>query len=97
MKSFALALIRFYQACFSPLLPFSCRYYPSCSAYTYDAVEQWGLRRGFRLALGRLLRCRPLGGVGYDPIPLRSQDLGAALGTPAPENRCRFRAPGLSL
>jgi putative membrane protein insertion efficiency factor len=84
VKSFVLALIRFYQACLSPLLPFSCRYYPSCSAYAYDAVEKWGLRRGLRMALERLLRCRPLGGGGYDPVPLRSQDLGAAIQTSVP-------------
>lgn len=69
MRSFALALIRFYQACLSPLLLFSCRYYPSCSAYAYDAVEKWGPWRGARMAVQRLLRCWPLGGSGYDPVP----------------------------
>ena len=63
-----LALVRFYQACISPVLPSSCRYYPSCSAYAYDAIERWGVKRGLRMALGRLLRCRPFGGCGYDPV-----------------------------
>jgi len=69
MKSAALALIRFYQACLSPVLPSSCRYYPSCSAYAYEAVEKWGACQGARLALRRLLRCRPWGSYGYDPVP----------------------------
>jgi hypothetical protein len=68
MKFAALALIRFYQVCLSPRLPSSCRYYPSCSAYAYEAVEKWGLWRGVGMAFRRLLRCRPLGGHGYDPV-----------------------------
>ena len=69
MKSVVLATIRFYQACLSPLLPSSCRYYPSCSAYAYEAVEKWGPWRGVVLALRRVLRCQPLGRHGYDPVP----------------------------
>ena len=71
MKLLALGLIRFYQACFSPVLPSACRHYPSCSAYAYEAVEKWGVWRGGRLALGRLFRCRPWGSFGYDPVPER--------------------------
>jgi putative membrane protein insertion efficiency factor len=75
----ALGLIRFYQACFSPVLPSACRFYPSCSAYAFEAVEKWGVWRGGRLALGRLLRCRPWSGsFGYDPVPER-QDLGSGI------------------
>jgi len=69
MKFVALGMIRFYQACLSPAMPLACRYYPSCSAYAYEAVEKWGARRGARLALGRLLRCRPWGSFGHDPVP----------------------------
>ena len=69
VKSIALGLIRFYQACLSPLMPSSCRFYPSCSAYAYEAVEKWGPWRGIHLALARLVRCRPYGGRGYDPVP----------------------------
>lgn len=64
-----LILIRSYQLFISPALPSSCRFYPSCSAYAYEAVEKWGLRRGAWLALRRLLRCHPLGKHGYDPVP----------------------------
>ena len=69
MKFITLGLIRFYQGCLSPLVPSSCRFYPSCSAYAYDAVERWGAWRGISLALGRLLRCRPFGPHGIDPVP----------------------------
>ena len=69
MKFITLGLIKFYQACLSPLLPSSCRFYPSCSDYAYEAVERWGVWRGIRLAFGRLMRCRPYGGHGFDPVP----------------------------
>jgi hypothetical protein len=69
VKFITLGLIKFYQACLSPLIPSSCRFYPSCSAYAYEAVERWGIGRGIRLALSRLMRCRPFGGHGFDPVP----------------------------
>lgn len=69
IKSLALALIRFYQSALSPLLPSACRYYPTCSAYAYEAVEKRGALRGVGMTLRRLLRCRPFGGYGYDPVP----------------------------
>jgi len=52
-------------------MPLSCRYYPSCSAYAYEAVEKWGLGRGVVLAARRLVSCRPWGRFGYDPVPER--------------------------
>jgi putative membrane protein insertion efficiency factor len=64
-----LALIRFYQFFVSPLLPPSCRFVPTCSAYAYEAVQKWGVGRGTWYALRRLVRCHPLGGHGYDPVP----------------------------
>jgi putative membrane protein insertion efficiency factor len=69
MKFVALALIRFYRICLSPLLPSFCRFYPTCSVYAYEAIERYGAWRGTRMALGRVLRCRPGGGYGYDPVP----------------------------
>lgn len=69
MKSLALALIRHYQACISPLLPPACRFHPTCSEYACEAVERWGLKRGLLLAVSRLLRCHPFGGFGFDPVP----------------------------
>jgi hypothetical protein len=69
MKSLALALIRHYQACISPLLPPACRFHPTCSEYACEAVERWGVGRGILLAARRLLRCHPFGGLGFDPVP----------------------------
>jgi putative membrane protein insertion efficiency factor len=69
LKLLLLGSIRFYQICLSPIIPSSCRYYPSCSAYAYEAVAKWGAWEGTRLAVRRLLRCRPWGGHGYDPVP----------------------------
>lgn len=69
MKFLVLSLIRFYQAILSPTLPSSCRFYPTCSAFAYEAVERWGVWKGGWMTVGRLLRCRPLGGHGYDPVP----------------------------
>ena len=53
----------------SMLLPPSCRYQPSCSAYAIGALERYGAWRGGWLAAKRLLRCHPWGGSGYDPVP----------------------------
>ncbi len=62
-------LVRIYQATVSPLLPAACRFTPSCSQYCVEALRAWGLVRGLRLSIGRLLRCRPLAPGGYDPVP----------------------------
>ena len=61
--------LRVYQGYFSPLMPSACKFYPSCSHYAYEAIELYGPRRGARLALQRLLRCRPLAPGGFDPVP----------------------------
>ncbi len=62
-------LIRFYQVCISPLTPPSCRFKPTCSQYALEAFRKYGPIKGFWLSLKRLLRCRPGGGSGYDPVP----------------------------
>jgi uncharacterized protein len=62
-------LIRAYQLVLSPLLLPSCRYLPSCSDFAAEAIARHGAARGCWLALGRLLRCHPWGGSGYDPVP----------------------------
>ncbi|MGQ9888063.1 MAG: membrane protein insertion efficiency factor YidD [Aggregatilineales bacterium] len=69
MKAVALALIRFYKRFISPLLPSSCRFYPTCSVYTYEAIERYGVIRGGWLGVKRIARCHPLNPGGYDPVP----------------------------
>lgn len=65
----ALGLIRFYRRGISPLLPPSCRYEPTCSAYADEAIRRYGFARGAWLAARRLARCHPFGGKGFDPVP----------------------------
>ena len=71
MKKAAIALIRIYQAALSPILPFNyCRFIPSCSNYTLEAVEKHGMPHGLYLGMRRLLRCHPFHKhAGYDPVP----------------------------
>jgi uncharacterized protein len=64
-----LLLIRGYKRFISPLLPPSCRFYPTCSDYAYEAIEKHGLLKGGRLAIWRVLRCNPFGKGGIDPVP----------------------------
>lgn len=70
MKQILLALIRFYQKCISPWLPARCRFYPTCSAYAYEAICKYGAFKGGLLALKRFLRCHPFHhGSSFDPVP----------------------------
>lgn len=63
------ALVRFYQRYISSLTPPSCRYTPTCSQYTVEALQKHGLLKGGWLALKRIASCNPWGGSGYDPVP----------------------------
>ncbi|MBM3919386.1 MAG: membrane protein insertion efficiency factor YidD [Sphingomonadales bacterium] len=69
MKCFFLALIGLYRRLLSPLLPASCRYYPTCSAYGMEAIRRYGAWKGGWLTFKRLARCHPWGGHGHDPVP----------------------------
>ena len=62
-------LILFYRKFISPLKPPSCRFTPTCSQYALEAFRKYGPIKGFWLSLKRILRCHPLGGSGYDPVP----------------------------
>ena len=68
-RKLAVAPIRFYQYCLSPLFPARCRFYPTCSDYARQAVVAHGIGKGGLLALLRLLRCHPWSDGGYDPVP----------------------------
>ena len=69
MASVAIKIIRLYQKVISPYMPSVCRYEPTCSQYSIEAIKKFGTFKGFFLTVKRLLRCNPLGGKGYDPIP----------------------------
>ncbi|MGC9395033.1 MAG: membrane protein insertion efficiency factor YidD [Anaerolineae bacterium] len=69
MKAVALWLLRFYRRGISPHLIPSCRFTPTCSQYTYEAIERYGVLRGGWLGIKRLLRCHPFNPGGYDPVP----------------------------
>ncbi|MBE0538754.1 MAG: membrane protein insertion efficiency factor YidD [Ignavibacterium sp.] len=62
-------LIKIYQLLISPLFPSSCRYTPTCSHYTLEALQKYGLLKGGWLGVKRISRCHPWGGSGYDPVP----------------------------
>jgi putative membrane protein insertion efficiency factor len=89
MKFLLLGLLRLYRFAVSPLYGQVCRYYPSCSAYALEAVEQHGAAKGSWLAARRLLRCHPwaAGGVDYPP---HKQPAGSA---PIPHPRSARIAP----
>jgi len=70
MRVLLMGLVRFYQRYLSPLKggP-TCRFYPSCSQYAYEALERYGAVKGAYLAMKRVLRCHPFHPGGYDPVP----------------------------
>ena len=68
-RSVVIAPIRLYRAFVSPLLPPSCRFSPSCSAYAITSLERYGFLKGGWLALRRISRCHPWNPGGYDPVP----------------------------
>ena len=69
MRWLLIFFVRGYQVVISPLLPSTCRFYPSCSAYAVEALERHGVLRGSRLTIRRLARCHPFNPGGYDPVP----------------------------
>ena len=73
--------IRFYQRFISPMLPPSCRYTPTCSQYTIEAIRLYGLR-GLWMGLLRIGRCHPYAPGGYDPVPLPDHGCGHDQGPP---------------
>ena len=69
MKGVLVTLARLWQRYPSAMLPPSCRFSPSCSAYAIEALERYGAAQGGWLTVKRLCRCHPFGGHGYDPVP----------------------------
>jgi putative membrane protein insertion efficiency factor len=64
-----IVLIKIYQILISPLFPPSCRFVPTCSQYSLEALKKYGILKGGWLSVKRILRCHPWGGSGYDPVP----------------------------
>ncbi len=77
LKFLLLGLVRGYRLGISPLLLPCCRFYPTCSQYAIEAIETHGPLRGSWLTAGRIGRCRPGGGSGYDPVPPRIDAAGS--------------------
>jgi putative membrane protein insertion efficiency factor len=71
MKALLLALIGFWQRGVSRWLPPMCRFHPSCSRYTAEAISIWGPAHGSWLGFQRILRCQPFHPGGFDPVPMR--------------------------
>lgn len=67
-KKIMILMIRFYQICISPLLPRTCRFYPTCSAYFIQALEKYGVFKGSYLGIKRILKCHPWHKGGFDPL-----------------------------
>ena len=64
-----IVVIKIYQLLISPLFPPSCRFTPTCSQYSLEALKEYGILKGGWLSLKRILKCHPWGGSGYDPVP----------------------------
>ncbi len=71
MKTLLLALLRAYQYLLSPWIGGSCRFWPTCSEYSREAIESHGAARGSYMTIARLARCHPYGAGGVDPVPAR--------------------------
>ena len=69
MKKIFIGLIRGYKRFISPLFPPSCRYYPTCSNYSVQAIQKHGAIKGSIMGISRILRCHPFVKGGYDPVP----------------------------
>lgn len=69
MKHIFILLIKFYRKFISPLSPGKCRFIPTCSAYSLEAVNRYGAFKGGIISMKRILKCNPFGPFGFDPVP----------------------------
>jgi uncharacterized protein len=75
LKKIFILPIRFYQAAISPMLGPKCRFQPSCSHYTVEAIMEWGILKGTWMGMKRISKCHPWGPHGYDPVPKKKKSL----------------------
>jgi len=68
MKKFVVLILKFYKKFMSPILPDSCRFYPTCSEYAVTAIEKYGVLKGSIKSIYRVMRCNPFNKGGYDPV-----------------------------
>ncbi|WP_026895538.1 membrane protein insertion efficiency factor YidD [Clostridiisalibacter paucivorans] len=68
MKSITILLVKMYQKFISPIKPRTCRFYPTCSQYSLEALEKYGFIKGIFISIKRILRCNPFNEGGYDPL-----------------------------
>ena len=73
MKKLAQGLIRLYQMTISRVMPSNCRFTPTCSQYTYEAIDRFGLLKGIWMGAKRIARCHPFNEGGYDPVPQKNR------------------------
>ena len=70
IRLICIGLIMIFKYCISPMLPHTCRFYPSCSTYMLLAIKEWGIFKGIWLGICRICKCRPRGKCGEDFVPL---------------------------
>ena len=74
MSKIFIFLIRIYQRTISPLLGKNCRYIPTCSEYTIEAIREYGVKTGIKMGLERILRCHPFEKGGFDPVQKKKEE-----------------------
>lgn len=75
LKKLFLSIIRIYQRFISPMTPPTCRFYPTCSEYTKEAIEVYGAFKGGYMGVKRILKCHPFHEGGFDPVPLKKTNI----------------------
>lgn len=73
MKYIFIFIIKIYKKLISPLFPNNCRFHPTCSTYSIQAFETYGVLKGFYLSTKRILKCHPLHKGGFDPLPIKDK------------------------